>query len=196
MSSLPEPWLSPEEYLALERAAETKSEYYDGQMFAMSGASEPHNVITVNLSREISTQLRGRPCRTYSNDMRVRVSETGLYTYPDVVVVCGERRFDDAQRDTLLNPTLLIEVLSPSTELYDRVKKFAQYRQLESLTDYLLVAQDRPAVDHYTKQGDQDWLLRAVEGLEGRIDLPSVGCSFLLSDIYENVDFPAEEGRA
>jgi Uma2 family endonuclease len=156
MSSLPEPWLSPEEYLAIEREAETKSEYFDGHMYAMSGASEPHNVITVNLSGELRQQLRGRLCRAYSNDMRVKVSETGLYIYPDVVVVCGERRFDDAHRDTLLNPALLIEVLSPSTELYDRVKKFAQYRQLESLTDYLLVAQDRCAVDHYSKQGDQE----------------------------------------
>jgi Uma2 family endonuclease len=193
MSSLAEAYISPEEYLELERQAETKSEYFNGQIFAMSGASEPHNVITVNLTREISTQLRGRPCRMYSNDMRVLVDDTGLYTYPDAVVVCGERILLDGHKDTLLNPSVIIEVLSPSTERYDRGEKFAHYRHLESLTDYLLIAQDRPRVEHFTKLGNQEWVMRVMEELDAIIPILSINCELNMAFIYEDVDFPNDQ---
>ena len=140
MSSLPKARFTPEEYLALERQAEYRSEFFHGEIFAMAGASREHNLIAGNVSRELGNQLKGRPCETYQSDMRVKVSDTGLYTYPDVVVACGELAFEDDEVDTLLNPTLLIEVLSESTESYDRGKKFGYYRTIQSLAEYLLVA--------------------------------------------------------
>ncbi len=136
------PFLSPQEYLALERQAETKSEYYAGEVFAMAGASRRHVKIMVNTVVSLAAQLKERSCEVFTSDMRVKVSATGLYTYPDVAVVCGKPRFDDDQEDILLNPTVIIEVLSKSTEAYDRGEKFALYRALESMTDYLLIAQD------------------------------------------------------
>jgi Uma2 family endonuclease len=196
MSLLPEHYLSPEEYLAIERQAQCKSEYYAGEMFAMSGASEPHNVLTVNVSGELRSQLRGRPCRSYAADMRVKVSASGLYTYPDVVAVCGERHFDDDMRDTLVNPTMIVEVLSPSTELYDRGKKFEMYSRIESLTDYVLVSQDRPRVEHYMRQGDRKWLLSVADDLQAVLTIASVDCAISLADIYENVDFVPDETSA
>src|SRR5207302_11009756 len=128
--------------------------FFAGEMFAMAGASEAHNLITINLSRELSVQLKNLPCRVYSGDMRVKVSDTGLYTYPDMVVVCGERQFEAERRDTLLNPTLIIEVLSPTTEAYDRGDKFAHYRRMESLREYVLIAQDRVRLERYTRDAD------------------------------------------
>ncbi len=142
MSLQLKPFLTPQDYLALERQAETKSEYYAGEVFAMAGASRKHNTIVTNLAYLLVGQLKGRSCEVYNSDMRVKVSATGLYTYPDLVVVCGKPRFDDDQEDTLLNPTVIIEVLSKSTEAYDRSEKFAQYRALELMADYLLIAQD------------------------------------------------------
>lgn len=173
-----------------ERDALFKSEYLSGQIYEMAGASEKHNMISVNISSTLRQQVRGRPCRVYANDMRVRVSPTELYTYPDVIVVCGERRFDDTERDTLINPTVLEEVLSPKTEAYDRGEKFAHFQRLESLVDYILVAQNRPRVEHFVRQGDQQWLLSVSDRLEAVVESASVGCLLELSDIYENVDFP------
>ena len=146
---------TPEEYLARERQTSGKSEFYGGEIFAMTGASRWHNLIVSNILRELSSQLKGRPCVAYPSDMRVKVSTTGLYTYPDVVVVCGDEQFEDTEQDTLLNPTLIVEVLSPSTVRYDRVEKSAHYRKLDSLQEYLLVAQDRPHVEHYARQSSQ-----------------------------------------
>jgi len=180
---------TPEEYLALERAAETKSEYFDGRIFAMSGATEDHNLIAGNVFAEIRGQLKGRPCRAYMADMRVKVSETGLYTYPDVMALCGERLLADGRRDTLLNPGAIIEVLSPSTEAYDRGEKFAHYRRLESLTDYVLIAQDKARVEHYVRQGEQ-WVLTSIDSLDGTLHLASIGCEVALRDIYAMVEFP------
>src|SRR5438105_11912 len=153
MSSLTEGFFTAEQYLALEREADYKSEYVNGQIYAMSGASREHNLIAFNLITALGTQLRGRPCEGYGGDMRVKVSPTGMYTYPDVSVVCGEPHFDDAQLDTLTNPTVIIEVLSPSTELFDRGGKFAHYRTLQSLSDYVLVAQDKMQVEHFVRSG-------------------------------------------
>ena len=136
------PYVSPEEYLRLERQAEYKSEYVNGEIFAMTGASRKHNLVAGNIFRELGQQLRSRQCEAYVGDMRVKVTATGLYTYPDVVVVCGEPKFEDTFVDTLLNPTLLVEVLSQSTERYDRIAKSSYYRTLDSLSEHLLVAQD------------------------------------------------------
>lgn len=196
MSTLVKSFLTPEQYLEIERKAEFKSEYYNGEMFAMSGAREAHVLLVLNATWILGPQLRSRPCRLYSNDMRVRVNATGLYTYPDISVVCGERQFLDDRRDTLLNPTLLIEVLSESTEAYDRGRKSEHYRSLPSLREYLLIASDRISVDLFTRQADDHWLLTAVGKPEDIIQLDSVGCQLKLGDLYENVEFvptaPAE----
>ncbi len=185
---------TPEQYLALERKSPIKHEYYDGEMFAMAGASREHNLIAGNLFRVVSTQLLDRPCEVYVSDMRVRVSPTGLYTYPDVVAVCGDRRFEDSEVDTLLNPNLIVEVLSPSTEAYDRGKKFAQYRRLESLREYVMVAQDQVRVERYTRQGDE-WLLTELSRLEDTLQLESIGCAVAVREIYRKVEFAGDGGK-
>jgi Uma2 family endonuclease len=191
MSSLAEQYYTPEEYLALERKAEYKSEYINGQIYAMSGASREHNLIALNLASELRSQLKGKPCEVYASDMRVKVGPAGTYTYPDVVAVCGEPRFEDAQLDTLVNPTVIIEVLSQSTEAYDRGEKFAHYRDLESLTDYILVAQNRIRVEHYVRYGDtgEQWMLTPISNLGSKLHLASIGCDVSLHDIYDRVEF-------
>lgn len=183
------------EYLALERRATYKSEYVNGHIIAMSGASRRHNLIAANISRELSSQLRGRPCESYISDMRVRVSETGLYTYPDVVAVCGDIRFADEQTDTLLNPTVIVEVLSASTEAYDRGDKFAHYRRLASLHDYVLVSQDAVRVEHYVRQGEK-WLLSEASLLTDTVSLASIQCTLVLEDIYDKVRFDTADNTA
>jgi Uma2 family endonuclease len=188
MSTLAKPYLTPEQYLEIERKAEFRSEYYRGEMFAMSGAREPHILISGNAAAALHQQLRKRPCKAYSIDMRIRVTPAGLYAYPDVAVVCGEPEFLDADRDTLLNPTVIIEVLSESTEAYDRGLKFELYRSLESLSEYLLISSRRVSAELFTRQPDGRWLLTAVTRLEDSIDLPSVGCGLLLADLYEKVE--------
>jgi Uma2 family endonuclease len=190
MSSQPTIYLTRDQYLAIERKAEQKSEYIDGEMVAMTGASRIHNLIAFNLTREISQQLRGRPCEGYGSDMRVRVSSTRLYTYPDVVVVCGEPQFEDEYVDTLLNPTVIIEVLSQSTELYDRGRKFGLYRSIESLAEYLLVAQEERRIEQYVKQVDGRWLLSDYRSPEDEIELPSVQCKLAMREIYDKVALP------
>jgi len=193
MSSQPTTFLTPEQYLEIERTAECKSEYFAGQMFAMAGAGEGHNLLVANLVATFHHQLRSSPCRVYPSDMRVRVSATGLYTYPDVVVVCGKPRFLNEARDTLLNPSLLVEVLSPSTEAYDRGRKFEHYRSIESLNEYLLIASDRVHADWFTRQPDGRWLLASASRLEHSIDLQCAGCRLLLADLYERVDLPGSQ---
>lgn len=175
-----------EEYLAIERAAETKSEYIDGRIVAMAGATERHIVIAGNVFAELRARFRGGPCRAYANEMRVRIERGNRYAYPDVSAVCGERRFEDGVLDTLLNPTLVVEVLSDSTEAYDRGDKFAGYRALESLREYVLVAQNR--VERYQRQGDV-WVYSALDDLSQTLELDSVGCAIPLTEIYEGVDF-------
>jgi Uma2 family endonuclease len=182
---------SPEEYLALERKATVKHEYHGGSIFAMSGASREHNLISLNLASEIRSQLRDRPCEVYAVDMRVCVRSTGLYTYPDVVAFCGDPQFLDSEVDTLLNPTLLVEVLSPSTEAYDRGRKFAHYRRLDCLREYVLVAQERMLVERYTRQ-EEGWNLTEMSGHEDVLRLSSIGCEVPLREIYARVAFPAE----
>jgi Uma2 family endonuclease len=155
----------------------------------MAGASFAHTLIVSNVVGEIRGQLRRRECTVHSADLRVKVSATGLYTYPDVVVVCGQPRFDDDQNDTLLNPKLIVEVLSPSTKDYDRGAKFEQYRTIESLTEYVLIAQDKVHVEHFVRQPDGRWLLEETNRLDGRLTLPSVEAQLAIADIYEKVEF-------
>lgn len=185
MSSQPIFYLSPEEYLALERRAEVKSEYIDGVMYQMAGGSERHNLIAANVIIEIGSRLRGRACRVYTSDLKVRVPNSTKFCYPDVSVVCGETKFADDEKDVVLNPILIVEVLSESTAGYDRGKKFLSYQQIESLQEYLLVSQDVHLVEHYIRREDGNWLYSKVEGLTGEITLPSIECQIMLSGIYE-----------
>jgi Uma2 family endonuclease len=191
VSTQPKTFLTPEQYLEIERQAERKSEYYNGEMFAMAGARLAHNLLVAHLLRDLGQQLRSRPCQVCPSDMRVCVSATGLYTYPDVVAFCGEPHCLDARRDTLLNPNLLVEVLSPSTEAYDRGRKFEQYKAIESLREYLLVASDRVHADLYTRQTNGRWLLTSADTLEDSLALESVGAQLTLADLYEKVDLSA-----
>jgi len=187
MSTQPQPRLTPQQYLAWERQQETRHEFFDGEIFAMTGASREHNLVCLNTAASLHNQLRGKPCEVYNNDMRVKVSETGMYTYPDIVAACTEPQFEDAEVDTLLNPVLIIEVLSDSTEQYDRGAKFRHYRTLESLQDYLLVAQAECRVEHYVRAAAGGWLLTEYGGRDNTIDLAAVGCRLLLRDMYERV---------
>ncbi len=179
--------LSPEEYLALERQSEEKHEYLDGEMFAMTGASLRHNGIVWNVAGTLYSQLRGRPCRASIADLRIQVAATGLYTYPDIVVVCGEPQLADGSFDTLLNPTLIVEVISPTTEAYDRGKKFAHYRTIESLAEVVLVSQERVEVEQFSRQPEGGWLLREANRLEDSLPLASIGCELSLAAVYERV---------
>ena len=192
MSALPNIAWTAERYLAYERASEERHEYLNGQVYAFAGASANHNLITANTLSSLHTQLRQRPCTVYPSDMRLKVSGTGLYTYPDISVVCGTPQFEDDQRDTLLNPTLLVEVLSPSTESYDRGRKFQHYRTLESLQEYLLIAQDSSRIEHYTRQPNGQWLLADFSQPEASLELTSIGCALLLADVYEKVALETE----
>lgn len=187
MSSQTKTLLTPEEYLAIERKAEVRSEYYGGEMFLMTGANREHNLIVTSLTRRIDEQLDGKPCELYPNDMRVRIPATGLYTYPDVVVVCDEPQFEDEHVDTLLNPILIVEVLSPSTEAYDRGKKFEHYQQIPSLVEYLLVAQETCRVEQFVRQGASQWLYSEAHRLEDVVTLSSINCTLALKDVYARV---------
>jgi Uma2 family endonuclease len=186
--------LTPEEYIALERKALpdseiVRSEYLNGEIIAMSGASFAHNLITANISARLHAHLRDSRCVVFANDMRVSIPQTVSYFYPDVGVVCEEPRFADDVFDTLLNPIVIVEVLSPSTEAYDRGEKFAHYRQLPSLKEYILVSQDKVRVEHYFRQ-TQQWVLTDFQQLEQQLPLPSIQCELPLQEIYERVPFP------
>lgn len=181
------------DYLALERASEIKHEFYDGEIFAMAGASLPHNKIVGSLIRRIGNLLEGRDCLVLPSDIRVQCP-TGLYTYPDVTVVCGPPELeDDEHQDMLLNPLVLIEVLSPSTEAYDRGRKFGHYKTIESLQEYVVVAQDRAAIDHFARQPDGRWILTSVTQLDESLVLPAVDIEVPATEIYDKVEFPPEE---
>lgn len=194
MSTVPKSVMSEAEYLAFERQSRDKHEFYLGEMFAMAGASREHNLIVGNVFREISIRLKDRRCEAYVGDMRVRVKPNGLYTYPDVVVVCGDPEFLDSDVDTLLNPTLLVEVLSDSTEKNDRGTKFKQYRQIPSLREYILVGQDEPLIEHFTRRGDTYWELTETAGLDSQLVLSSLGCQIPLTESYSKVVFSPKEG--
>ena len=180
---------TPEEYLALERRAEFRSEYVDGRIVAMTGAAKPHNTIAGNLYMSLRGRFRGGTCNVYMSDMRVRIGDGHRYTYPDVVAACGER-FADGVMDTLTNPALIVEVHSPSTEAYDRGDKFWSDRAIDSLREYVLVAQDRVRVDRFVRHGEF-WTLSTIDDIDAELELTSVGCVVPLREIYENVELPS-----
>ena len=188
MSSQPKTLLTPEEYLAIEREAEFKSEYYKGEVFAFAGASLRHNLISANILANVHAQLRGGPCSAFPSDMRITIPQTPHYTYADVVVVCGQPELDDDFKDNLLNPMVIVEVLSPATESYDRGKKFESYQRIASLMEYVLVTQDRPRVEQFLRQTDGRWLYSETSA-QGIIKLTSIDCELSLNDIYEKVEF-------
>lgn len=186
MSALPEQYISLEDYFKLEETSETKYEYYGGTVYAMTGASEDHNLIVGAAYRNLDTQLDDKPCRPYVSDFRLKIEAVNLFTYPDLSVICGDTQLADGRQDTFVNPTVLIEVLSESTEAYDRGKKAEFYRTIPTLQEYLLIAQDRPHVERYKRQG-QDWLLTEYSALEAEVRLESIGCTLSLAAIYKRV---------
>jgi Uma2 family endonuclease len=187
MSSQLQKLLSAQDYLALERQAEFKSEYFAGEVFAMAGASQRHNLIATNIIRTLSTQLLERNCNVYPSDMRVKISRIGKYTYPDIVVACGDELFEDGQNDTLLNPVLIIEILSDSTEAYDRGKKFEHYQSLESLQEYILISQDPYRLERYVRQDNRTWTYTEFHLVDDVATLPTVGCTLSLRDVYAKI---------
>jgi Uma2 family endonuclease len=193
--TLPQPThrCTPEEYLRREREADRKHEYYHGEVFAMAGGSPDHSLIIANVSGELRARLKGGPCRVYESNLRVRIPRTTLYTYPDVTVICGERQFDplDTQQETVLNPALVVEVLSRSTESWDRGGKFQNYREIESLREYVLVSGDKAVVETFRRQSDGTWVLHASAGREAVAPVKSLGVELPLAEIYDGVEFPA-----
>ena len=181
---------TPDEYLELERKSNYKSEYLAGQIYAMSGGNPMHSFIAANVSGEIHARLKGSTCRTFNSDLKVRTTPGGLFAYPDVTVVCGELRCHDDRKDVCLNPTVIVEVLSPSTEGYDRGAKWAQYQTIASLQTYVLVAQHTPRVEQYVRQANGDWTFSTVSGMDGSLYLASIDCTLALRDIYDRVEFP------
>jgi Uma2 family endonuclease len=195
MSTASKHLLSPQEYLARERHADFRSEYYRGEMFAMAGVSWKHALIKENLAGETRNQLKDGRCRVASSDLRVKVDATGLYTYPDIVIVGDEPLFEDGVLDTLLNPRILVEVLSESTEKYDRGTKFAHYRRMPSVQEYVLVSQDRPLVERFVRQPDDSWLLTTFGDLTQVFAYGSIPVQVPLAEIYRGIDFPENPGR-
>ena len=188
MSSDPRTLLTEEEYLAIERRAVSRSEFYGGEMFALARTSRRHNRIVTNLVTALGTQLREGPCNVYSSDMRVRVTNTGLFTYPDVVVTCGEEDFADDEQDTLLNPLVIFEVISDSTEAYDRGKKFEHYQSIGSLSIYVLVTQHAPRVERYVRQeGGRAWVYTETHETDALFGIEAIGCELKLEDVYAKV---------
>jgi Uma2 family endonuclease len=195
MSAVPKPKLTVAEYLARERTAEFKSEFYRGEMFAMAGASKQHVSAAVNMLGELHNRLKGSPCKVVSSDQRVKVSATGLYTYPDAAIVCGKGEYDPSDPNTLLNPVAIIEVLSPTTENYDRGAKFRQYQQIPSFKEYVLVSQDEPVVERFVRQPDDTWLLTVLTGLAGELVFATVPARIPLAEIFNGVEFPLTPTR-
>lgn len=181
-------YYSPEEYLASEVEAEYKSEYFQGEIFAMAGGSVNHNRIAVNISTEFKMALRGKSCDVFSSDVRVLVQRNGLYTYPDAMLVCGKLEFAEGRDDTITNPKLIVEVLSKSTKNYDRGSKFTLYRGLPSLEHYILIDQDEVRVEYYHKQATGQWVLTELDNLEATLTLESLDLTISVRDIYDNVD--------
>jgi len=192
MSIRPKPYITPQAHLAAERTGEIKHEDYDGQVYAMAGASERHHLIAMNIGASLHGQLRRRTCTVYPSDLRIKVSPLGFYTYPDISAVCGAPQFEETHRDTLLNPTVLVEVLSPSTENYDRGRKFQFYRGLSSLREYVLVTQESVHIEHYARQPDGRRVLSESDQPDALFHLTAIDCTLMAADVYEKVSFDAE----
>ncbi len=189
MSTVPTSRVTPEEYLAIERKSEIRHEYFDGEMFAMSGASFEHNTISMSLVGLLLATARARKCSLLSESMRVKISATGLCTYPDMLLTCDKPNFEDGHFDTLLNPQLIIEILSPSTESYDRGTKFRHYRSIPTLREYLLVSQDAPRIDRFALDVEGQWVLSDADGLDADIEIGVLDMKISLADVYATVEF-------
>jgi Uma2 family endonuclease len=189
MSTLTVTHVTPEEYLAAERLSETRSEYLDGGVYPMTGASVNHSRIVLNIGTELNIQLRGRPCEVFPIDLKIRLPDSRKFFYPDVSAVCGELQFHDDRKDIITNPVLVVEVLSPSTEAFDRGSKFRAYQAIASLKEYLLVSQGKPLIEQYIRDEGGEWRYKAAEGLETSLALPSIECTLNLSAVYDKVDF-------
>ena len=192
MSAQPEPFYTPEQYVELEETSEFRGEYLSGQIFAMADGSPEHSAICNNIGGEMRSLLRGGPCAVFNSDLRVTIMQSGLMTHPDVTVVCGEQHRHPLDKHSIINPTVLFEVLSPTTEAYDRGEKWAHYRRLDSLQEYILVSQNKARVEQYVRQDDDSWKFIAVDGLEASLFLPSLGCSLPLSEVYDRVALEEE----
>ncbi|MDQ2747491.1 MAG: Uma2 family endonuclease [Acidobacteriota bacterium] len=191
MTALPKPIYNAEQYLALEATAEYRSQFYEGEIYAMAGASRRHNVAAGNIYADLHFQLRNRPCEIYQNDMRVKVA-ADFYTYPDIVIVCGEPQIEKKHGENLLNPKVIIEVLSPSTEKFDRGEKARLYRLMPSLEEYVLIAQNARHLEHFVRQANGGWLLTELSDAAEFLELPTIDCRVTLGDIYAKIDFSAE----
>ncbi len=181
--------LTETEYLATERNSDFKSEFFDGEMFAMAGGTPQHSLIATNLAAAFRNRLRGQRCTPYNSDLRIKIEATGLFTYPDLSIICGALRFAPRTDDTVVNPTVLVEVLSDSSEAYDRGKKFEHYRQIPTLQEYLLVSQREPRIEHFVRQPDKRWLLNEAVGLEGTLELPCLRITIGLAEVFADVKF-------
>lgn len=181
--------MTPDEYLAFERNSEIRHEYFDGEIFAMVGASLNHNRINRNIIRRLENQLEGSPCEAFISDMRVKVDQLNKYTYPDIVIVCGDIKLEDEKFDALLNPTVIIEILSDSTEAYDRGTKFQHYRLIPSLQEYILVSQHSCLVEKYVRSDEEKWVYSSYENMQKAMSIESVKCELMISDIYYRVEF-------
>lgn len=190
MSTVSKHFITSEEYLHRERQAEFRSEYFRGEVFAMAGASANHNLIVGNCVQTFGQQLKKKPCRVYPSDLKLRIEATGLYTYPDLSIVCGDPELETNGGDVLLNPVVLVEVLSDSTEAYDRGKKFEHYRTIPSLKHYVLIAQDRHSIDCFSRNSDGSWILTSCQALEEQIEIAAIDCQLVAAEVYEKVVFP------
>ncbi|MBI4788757.1 MAG: Uma2 family endonuclease [Chloroflexi bacterium] len=185
-------FITPEEYLALEEKADHRSEYCDGEIFAMAGGSVNHNQITANIYAGLRQLMAQRPCRVFINDMRLRIQHSGLYTYPDAMVVCGKVEFVLKRDDTVMNPIVIVEVWSDSTQAYDRGAKFALYRRIPALQEYVMIDQNQPYVEHFRREG-HFWVLETLEQMDAVLTMPALSCEMPLSVMYERVEWPSEE---
>ncbi|HEY2787342.1 MAG TPA: Uma2 family endonuclease [Fimbriiglobus sp.] len=189
MSAVPKHKFTPQEYLAFERAAETRHEYFQGEIFDMAGASYEHTVVKDNLARELGNRFKDGSCRPLTSDLRLKIDATGLYTYPDIIVLCGKPEFEDAEFDILLNPTAVIEVLSESTEKYDRGKRFKHYQSVPSIREYVLVAQDEMLIERYVRQPDETWVITTFKGPDAVFSFATIPVSVPFEGIYQGVEF-------
>ena len=180
-------------FLDFERGSTRKHEYFAGDVFAMAGGTITHNLIASNTLASLHGQVRGTACRVINSDMRVKIMATGLQTYPDVIILCGQPVFLDDSQDAIVNPTIVIEVLSPSTERYDRGMKSQHYRTIETLQEYLLISQDKYHIEHYRRQENGQWLFNEAIGIDARLEIPSVTCVLVFKDVYDTVNLTSED---
>jgi Uma2 family endonuclease len=185
--------VSPKEYLAMERKAEAKSEYYMGEIFAMAGASRDHNLISTNIVRFLGNQLLDGPCSLYSSDMKVKIDKINKYTYPDIVIACEEEKFEDKEEDVLLNPMVIIEILSDTTEAYDRGKKFSHYQYIGSFVEYILVSQDSYKIERFLRQEDNKWIYEEFHNIDDSLTIESIDCRLPMNETYRKLEFEKNE---